>query len=552
MLADPELLQRPLGGGQIFDVLGRWYRAEPPEALLWEAAEMHEGASPAMIQGAARWLGVTAEFRELGLDDPTIARVMISASVGEPPGWSPPGPVLARVLASAGASFDPQAVASALFDGDEVPRPRRVLFTICAALVARGGDSLPASYDANVVFHVPWTILREVVAALPEDRRDALLVRLIGRPGNDNAARVQMRYVLPVLDLATGEGARASIAAARKHLEGKEQWAEIVAQLDAGGGPPDPRDGPTDECRKAVEYWLAKYEAKARVQRIGEVARSLHGRAVQVDAPELASFASWSACGEERQRAIAQQVAEQVSQLEFRGLERFDAGALATFGWEQLVFRLVPGGAFTRGFSDAEEALVREEAERRRPAGDNWHEEFGHFLENLLPSMRPLAQVTVGPLLVCDSPGYAMAPDAVVPFLEETAWRLPSESEWEYLARGGREHELTYRGHVVPDEAWFKETNQHGEKHLNPFGLWGFGLQPELCADVWVEGYHGAPTDGRPRWGDGPRVARGGAALIYPWQQVGEWQLLCSAVRGPAVHWEFEVSVRPVLGIEVS
>ena len=45
-------MQRPLGDGQLFDVLGRWYHADPPEALLWEAANMHEGASPAMIQGA--------------------------------------------------------------------------------------------------------------------------------------------------------------------------------------------------------------------------------------------------------------------------------------------------------------------------------------------------------------------------------------------------------------------------------------------------------------------------------------------------------------------
>lgn len=550
MLADPELFDRPLGDGTLFDVLGRWYRADPPEALLWEAATMHEGASPAMIQGAARWLGVTADLRELGLDEPTIARVMISASVGEPPGWSPPGPVLARVLEAAGEAFDPGAAAAELLEGNEVPRPRRVLFTICTALLARRGHPIPASHDASFVFHVPWSILREVIAALPEDRRDAVLVRLIGRPSNDNAARVQMRYVLPVLDLATGEGARAAVAAAREHLDGKDRWAELVAQLDAGGGPPEPREGPTEECRRAVEYWLGKYEAKRRVERIGEVAQALHERAVHVDGPELASFETWAACSEPRRRAIGQQVADQVPGLAFRGLERFEAGELASFEWEQLSFRLVPGGSFTRGFSDAEEALVREEAERRRPAGDNWVEEFGHFLDQQLSSMRPTARVSVGPLLVCDSPGYAMAPDEVVSFLEDSVWRLPSESEWEYVARGGREHELTHRGHVVPDEAWFEQTNEHGEDHRNPFGLWGFGLQPELCADAWIPSYEGAPGDARPRAGEGTRVARGGAALIYPWQQVGEWQLLCSAVRGPAMHWEFEVAIRPVLGVE--
>ncbi len=543
-------MQRPLGDGQLFDVLGRWYHLDPPEALLWEAATMHEGASPAMIQGVARWLGVTKDLREAGLDEATIARVMISASVGEPPGWVPPGPVLARVLDAAGDAIDPGAIAAELLAPEELPHGQKVLFTICSALMARRGGAIPESHDEHFIFHVPWTILREVVAALPEDRRDRVIVRLIGKPPNDNAARVQMRYTLPIMDLANGEGARASVARMLELLQAKKKrYADLIAAAEAGGGPPEPRDGPTDECRKAVEYWLEKYEAKRRVEGIGDAAREAHARAVKVDGPELASFEAWNGASEERRNAIGEQVAAQVEGLEFKGLRPFAGGELATFAWEKLEFRLVPGGSYTRGFSPEEEAAVREEGERRRPAGDNWHEEFGHFLDNLLHSMRPLATVRVGPLLVCDSPGYAMPPDAVAQFLEQTPWRLLSESEWEYLARGGRERELTWRGHVVPDEDWFLETSQGEGGLANPFGLWGFGLDPEVCADAWIEAYEDAPTDASPRWGEGPRVTRGGAAMIYPWQHVGAWQLLCSAARGPSVQWEFELSLRPALGV---
>lgn len=542
-------MQRDLGEGQVFDVLGRWYHRDPPEALLWQAAELYEGGSPAMIQAAARWLGVADEFAEAGLDAATIARVFLSASAGEPPGWTPPAPVLARVLTAAGDGFDPAAVATALLDADALPRGQRALFTLCTAMMAQRGQSIPESHDEHVVFQVPWVHLRTIVEALPEARRDALVARLVGKPSNDNAARVQVRYVLPILDLATGPKAQAAINGARTHLEGLEQWADLLATMDAGGGPPPERDGPTEECRDAVEYWLNEYEATRRVEAIGDTAREAHDRAVVVDAPELASFEAWNAASEARRSEVAEQVAANVEGLSFVGLETFDAGTLASFAHGELVFRLVPGGTYDRGFSAEEEARVRAASDEAKPADDNWFEEYGNFLENMLPSMRPLASVSVGPLLVCASPGYAMEPSAVTSFLEETPWRLLSEAEWEYLARGGTQHELTWRGHAVPDEAWFEATAGGEAEIANAFGCWGFGLQPEVCADAWHDSYDGAPNDGSPRFGNGPRVARGGAAMLHPWQQVGEWQLLCSAVRTPSVHWEFELNVRPALSI---
>jgi hypothetical protein len=551
VLHDPDLFEQPFGEGDrpLFEVLNRWYRDDPPERLLWAAAELYEGASPAMIQAAARWLAVAEELRAAGLDEGTVARVFISAAAGTPPGWVPPGPVLVQVLDAAGEAVDLAAIADALVELEPLPATLAPLLSVCTAALARRGVAIPPSYDERLTWYIPWTHLRAIVEALAEDRRDALLSRLFGNPGNANAARVQLRYLMPVLDLAQGPRIRAAIAAACAKLDGEDDAVELRAAVEAGGGPPPERDGPTPECRGAVEYWLDKYAAKRRVEAIDEVAKAAHERAVTVDAPELESFARWNAAPDARRRAIAEQIASQVEGLELRGLEPCDAGPIATFTWDDLLLRLIPGGSYERGFSPEEQALVEAEAEARRPAGDNWDEEFGAFLTRQLDSMRPLTRVTVPALLVCASPGYAMAPDEVTAFLDETPWRLLSESEWEQLARGGRARELTWRGHVVPDEEWFLRTSEAGEAEANPFGLWGFGLQPELCADRWHPSYVDASTDAAPRWGPGPRVARGGAAMLYPWQQCGEWQLLCSAVRSPASHWKYEVQVRPALGV---
>lgn len=90
-----------------------------------------------------------------------------------------------------------------------------------------------------------------------------------------------------------------------------------------------------------------------------------------------------------------------------------------------------------------------------------------------------------------------------------------------------------------------------GLERTNAFGLAAFGLSPELCSDAWHPSYEGAPRDGTPREGDGPVVARGGAAMVYPWQACGEWQLLCNVVRDSAKSWELDVVLRPVVGLRV-
>lgn len=100
-------------------------------------------------------------------------------------------------------------------------------------------------------------------------------------------------------------------------------------------------------------------------------------------------------------------------------------------------------------------------------------------------------------------------------------FRLPSEAEWEFAARGGRQSGgFRYAGSNKLDEiGWYGEnsheqTQSVGLKLYNELGIFDLsGNVQEWCEDQWHYTYEGAPTDGSP-WIDrdvgAPRVLRGG------------------------------------------
>jgi len=117
-------------------------------------------------------------------------------------------------------------------------------------------------------------------------------------------------------------------------------------------------------------------------------------------------------------------------------------------------------------------------------------------------------------------------------------YRLPSEAEWEYAARGGPQSQgYRYAGSDNPDAvAWHRGNSKEklyavGQKQANEMGLYDMsGNVWEWVQDCYHENYAGAPTDGRAResgdcgrrvlrggsWNYGPRYLRSAARYWYP------------------------------------
>ena len=84
-------------------------------------------------------------------------------------------------------------------------------------------------------------------------------------------------------------------------------------------------------------------------------------------------------------------------------------------------------------------------------------------------------------------------------------YRLPSETEWEYTARGGsRSRGYEYAGSDNPNAvAWYDEnsgskTHPVGQKQANELGVYDLsGNVREWVQDCWNDNYTGAPSDGR-------------------------------------------------------
>ena len=101
------------------------------------------------------------------------------------------------------------------------------------------------------------------------------------------------------------------------------------------------------------------------------------------------------------------------------------------------------------------------------------------------------------------------------------SYRLPTEAEWEYAARGGnKSNGYKYSGsNTIDDVAWYdgnsgSKTHPVKTKKGNELGIYDMsGNVWEWCQDTWHSDYTGAPTNGR-AWvssGETRRVLRGGS-----------------------------------------
>lgn len=196
----------------------------------------------------------------------------------------------------------------------------------------------------------------------------------------------------------------------------------------------------------------------------------------------------------------------------------------------EMVF--VQGGTFMMG-SDEKDAYSTEKPQHKvtvpsfyigkyEVTQKQWREVMGKDPDKL--SFKGCDDCPVEGVNWDDIQDFLAALNKKFPHSSGRAYRLPSEAEWEYAARGGvaaMKNNYIYAGSNNIDEvAWYYDTNSEqkthpvGKKKPNSLGIYDMsGNVWEWCQDTWHKDYNGAPDNGSAWEGKDTsrRVLRGGS-----------------------------------------
>jgi formylglycine-generating enzyme required for sulfatase activity len=181
---------------------------------------------------------------------------------------------------------------------------------------------------------------------------------------------------------------------------------------------------------------------------------------------------------------------------------------------------LIPGGTFWMGCVPGDSECGGDEKPRHQVTVDSFHMDTHEVTQAQYE--RVMGKNPSNFKNCSDCPVENVSWDDARSYCSKVGKRLPTEAEWEYAARGGKDGEVRHGS--LGDVAWYdgnseKKTHPVGKKAPNGFGLYDMlGNVWEWCSDWYDEGYYAKSPLKDPHGAESGanRVLRGGSWYYGP------------------------------------